>query len=222
MFLVDQAADPEEERLRIKMRSAKRKMKGVNLQYVADRRVFFDDVAGIGEAKVPICCDRLNLLLSQARQLLWAASRHPAVAMQSPCNDHTLRTAADKCRSSAAARHCRASGALRVDVLSAPLNPKNTCTYSSTLTLSAAAAQVELQEVVDFFTKPQLFRASGARIPRGVLLCGPPGTGKTLLARAVAGEGTQSAVPSAPPRSCSDAVGIMYAVAWLAAGGCAQ
>lgn len=34
------------------MRAAKRKMKGVNLQYVADRRVFFDDVAGIGEAKV--------------------------------------------------------------------------------------------------------------------------------------------------------------------------
>jgi hypothetical protein len=50
--VVHQAADPEEERLRIKMRSAKRKMKGVNLQYVADRRVFFDDVAGIGEAKV--------------------------------------------------------------------------------------------------------------------------------------------------------------------------
>ena len=59
----------------------------------------------------------------------------------------------------------------------------------STLNPKAAAVQVELQEVVDFFTKPQLFRASGARIPRGVLLCGPPGTGKTLLARAVAGEG---------------------------------
>ena len=42
--------------------------------------------------------------------------------------------------------------------------------------------------MVDFFTKPQLFRNSGARIPKGVLLCGPPGTGKTLLARAVAGE----------------------------------
>ena len=50
------------------------------------------------------------------------------------------------------------------------------------------AAQVELMEVVDFFLKPQKFRRSGARIPRGVLLCGPPGTGKTLLARAVAGE----------------------------------
>jgi ATPase family associated with various cellular activities (AAA) len=61
----------------------------------------------------------------------------------------------------------------------------------------AAALQVELQEVVDFFTKPQLFRASGARIPRGVLLCGPPGTGKTLLARAVAGTAPKLLVASA-------------------------
>ncbi|EFN59574.1 hypothetical protein CHLNCDRAFT_132927 [Chlorella variabilis] len=49
-------------------------------------------------------------------------------------------------------------------------------------------AKVELQEIVDFFLKPEAFRGSGSRIPRGVLLCGPPGTGKTLLARAVAGE----------------------------------
>ena len=53
---------------------------------------------------------------------------------------------------------------------------------------SSAAVQIELTEVVDFFTKPERFQASGARVPKGILLCGPPGTGKTLLARAVAGE----------------------------------
>jgi cell division protease FtsH len=42
--------------------------------------------------------------------------------------------------------------------------------------------------VVDFFKKPEKYRASGSRIPKGILLAGPPGTGKTLLARAVAGE----------------------------------
>lgn len=50
---------------------------------------------------------------------------------------------------------------------------------------TAHHAQLELMEVVDFFTKPELFRNSGSRIPKGVLLVGPPGTGKTLLARAV-------------------------------------
>ena len=56
------------------------------------------------------------------------------------------------------------------------------------LTHSCLLCQIELVEVVDFFARPELFRRSGARVPRGVLLCGPPGTGKTLLARAVAGE----------------------------------
>lgn len=49
-------------------------------------------------------------------------------------------------------------------------------------------AKEDLQEVVEFLKFPKKFEATGARIPKGVLLVGPPGTGKTLLARAVAGE----------------------------------
>ena len=45
--------DPAQRERRMKLRKAQSEMKGIKLQYTEEQRVImFDDVAGIGEAKV--------------------------------------------------------------------------------------------------------------------------------------------------------------------------
>jgi ATP-dependent metalloprotease len=46
----------------------------------------------------------------------------------------------------------------------------------------------EIDELISMLKNPEAYIEAGAKLPKGVLLCGKPGTGKTLIARAIAGE----------------------------------
>ncbi len=69
-------------------------------------------------------------------------------------------------------------------------------------------AKQELREAIEWPLKyPDLFRATGIKPPKGVLLYGPPGTGKTLLAKAVANEANANFISVKGPELLSKWVG---------------
>ena len=65
-----------------------------------------------------------------------------------------------------------------------------------------------LQESVEgALLYPELYRQTGAKAPRGILLWGPPGTGKTLLAKAVASQARANFIAVNGPELMSRWVG---------------
>jgi len=71
-----------------------------------------------------------------------------------------------------------------------------------------AEVKNKLIEAVEWPLKyPELFRAAGARPPKGILLYGAPGTGKTLLAKALATESEVNFISVKGPELISKYIG---------------
>ncbi|MBI5887701.1 MAG: CDC48 family AAA ATPase [Deltaproteobacteria bacterium] len=65
-----------------------------------------------------------------------------------------------------------------------------------------------LREAVEWPLKdPGIFKYSGTRPPKGILLCGPPGTGKTLMAKALATESEVNFISIKGPELLSKWIG---------------
>jgi ATP-dependent metalloprotease FtsH len=78
-----------------------------------------------------------------------------------------------------------------------PMNPMkslngndNFVTPNVSLSSWAGSPEVleECREVVSYLDNKDLFKETGAEMPKGILLEGPPGTGKTLIAKGIATE----------------------------------
>jgi hypothetical protein len=140
------------------VRAARRSLKRESKVVLSDEIIFFDDVAGNHQAKVRPCgvwvcvreggCQASGVVAQTLAATLGCMPCTQARAPQQPT---------------------------RSPFVAPPFPHKAALTHPHPRPRPPRPGQVELMEVVDFFRRPEKFRASGARPPKGVLLVGSPG-----------------------------------------------